>query len=123
MGVGHRKCQTDISLAARVDAVFGDFDFGNPTEGEEQLYKVLGRLFRGLFHDMGDSVGDCSLEHHALGVEASQVDAHELPWLQHQFTRRILPLPDTKCKRFQLGAMAKEAIGLAEACPSRQDGI
>ncbi len=112
-----------ISLVARVDAVFGDFDFGNPTEGEQQLYEILGRLFRGLFHNMGDSVGDRRLEHHALGMQASQVDAHELPWLQHQFPRRILPLSDTKCKPPSHRAMAKGAIGLADACPLLQDGI
>lgn len=101
------RCQTETSLVARVDAIFGNFDFRNPAEGEEELYEVLGRLLRGLFNDMGDSVGDRRLEHHALGMKAGQVDAYELPCLQHQSPKRILPLPGTKCKAFPLGAKAK----------------
>jgi len=54
----------------RVDAVGGDFDFGDAAEGEQQLYEVFGRLFRGLFHNVADSVGDRGLEHHALGLQA-----------------------------------------------------
>jgi hypothetical protein len=105
-----------MSLLVRVDAVFRHFDFGDPTEGEEQLYEVLGWMFRGLFQDMGDSVGDRGLKHHALGMEAGQVHANELPCLQHWTTRIILPLPDAKCKLFPLAAIPKEAINLAKAC-------
>ncbi len=76
--------QVLCGLLVGVDAVGGDFDFGDPAEGEEQLYEVLGRLFRGLLHDMCDSVGDCRLEHHTLGLEAGQIHAHELAWLQHR---------------------------------------
>ncbi len=47
----------------RVDAVGGNFDFGNAAEGEQELYEVLGRLFRSLFHNVGDRVGDRGLEH------------------------------------------------------------
>ncbi len=54
----------------RVDAVGGDFDFGNATEGEQKLYEVLGWLFRSLFHDVGNSVGDGGLEHDTLGLQA-----------------------------------------------------
>ncbi len=46
-----------------VDAVGGNFDFGNAAEGEQELYEVLGRLFRSLFHNVGDRVGDRGLEH------------------------------------------------------------
>jgi hypothetical protein len=53
----------------RVDAVGGDFDFGNAAEGEQQLYEILRRLFRSLFHNVADSVGNRSLEHHALGLQ------------------------------------------------------
>src|SRR6266436_7829503 len=59
-----------LRFLVRVDAVGGDFDFGNATEGEQQLYEVLGWLFRNLFHNMPNSVGDRSLEHHALGLQA-----------------------------------------------------
>jgi hypothetical protein len=103
-GTGRDKREKNISLAACVNAVFGDFDFGDSAEGEEKLYEVFGRLLRGLLHDMGDGVGDRGLEHHALGMEAGQVNAHELPRLQHQSPRRILPLPDPKCKVSPLGA-------------------
>ena len=30
-----------------------------------------------------DGVGDCGLEHHSLGLEASEVHPHDLPWLEH----------------------------------------
>jgi len=54
----------------RVDAVGGDFDFGNATEGEQKLYEVFGWLFRSLFHNVANGVGDRGLEHHALGLQA-----------------------------------------------------
>jgi hypothetical protein len=75
-----------------VDAVSGDFDFRDATEGKEQLYEVLGRLFGGLFHDVGDGVGDRGLEHHALGLQASKIHTHELARLEHRFCIQILPL-------------------------------
>jgi hypothetical protein len=79
-----------------VDAVGGDFDFGNATEGEQELYEVLGWLFRSLFHNVADSVGDGGLEHHTLGLQAGQVHTHELARLQHD--SKILPLRAVKCK-------------------------
>jgi len=54
----------------RVDAVGGDFDFGNAAEGEQELNEVRGRLFGGLFNNVGNRVGDGGLEHHTLGLEA-----------------------------------------------------
>src|SRR5467141_3621649 len=54
----------------RVDAVGGDFDFGNATEGEQKLDEVLGWLFRSLLHNVADSVSDRGLEHDALGLQA-----------------------------------------------------
>ncbi len=83
-----------------VDAVGGDFDFGNATEGEQKLYEILGRLFRSLFHDVGNSVGDGGLEHDALGLQAGQVHTHELAGLQHD--SKILPLRAVKCKPFPM---------------------
>jgi hypothetical protein len=74
-------------LFVGVDAVGGDFDFGDPAEREEQLYEVLGRLFRGLLHDMGDGVGDRGLKHHAFGLEAGKIHAHELACLEHESSR------------------------------------
>ncbi len=70
-------------LLVRVDTVDGDFDFSYAAEGEQKLYEVFGRLFRSLFHDVGNSVGDRGLEHHALGLQASQVHTHELTRLEH----------------------------------------
>jgi len=54
----------------RVDAVGGDFDFGNAAEGEQKLYEVLGRLFRSLLHNVANCVGDRGLEHDTLGLQA-----------------------------------------------------
>ena len=71
-----------------MDAVGGHFDFGNAAEGEQKLYEVLGWLFRSLFHNVGNSVGDRGLEHDALGLQASQVDTHELARLQHDWKNR-----------------------------------
>jgi hypothetical protein len=41
-----------------VNALGRNFDFSDPTEGEQQLYKVLGRLFVGLLHDVADSISN-----------------------------------------------------------------
>src|SRR5229473_13898 len=81
---------------AGVDAVGGDFDLGNATEGEQKLYEVLGWLLRSLFHNVANSVGDRRLEHDALGLQASQVHMHELARLQHD--TKILALRVVKCK-------------------------
>jgi hypothetical protein len=54
-----------------MDAVGGDFDFGNATEGEQKLYEVLGWSFRSLFHNVANSVGDSSLEHYTLGLPSA----------------------------------------------------
>src|SRR5260370_39344279 len=81
-----------------VDAVGGDFDFGNTTEGEQELYEVLGWLFRSLFHNVGNSVGDRGLEHHTLGLQAGKVHTHELAGLGHDSSMKILPPRVVKCK-------------------------
>src|SRR5260370_13058338 len=75
----------------RVDAVGGDFDFGNAAEGEQKLYEVLGRLFGGLFHNVGDSVGDRRLEHDALGPQASEAHTHELSGFEFRAHMKIIP--------------------------------
>lgn len=67
----------------RVDAVGGDFDFGNATEGEQKPYEILGWLFRSLVHNVGNSVGDRGLEHDTLGLQAGKVHTHELAGLEH----------------------------------------
>ncbi len=82
----------------RVDAVGGDFDFGNAAEGEQELYEVLGWLFRSLFHNVGNRVGDRGLEHYALGLQACKVYAHELSGLEHNSDTKIFPLRAVKCK-------------------------
>jgi hypothetical protein len=80
-----------------MDAVGGDFDFGNAAEGEQKFYDVLGQLFRSLFHNVSDRVGDRGLEHDALGLQAGQVYTYELAGLQHD--PKIVPLRAVKCKR------------------------
>jgi hypothetical protein len=79
-----------------VNAVGEDFDFGDATEGEQQLYEVLGGLFRSLLHDVANSVGDRGLEHDALGLQAGQVHTHELAGLEHD--SKIVALRAVKCK-------------------------
>src|SRR5712692_7682824 len=83
-----------------VDAVGGDFDFGNAAEGEQKLYEVLGWLFRSLFHNVANSVGDRGLEHHTFGLQAGKVHAHKLARLQHDSYTKILPPQVVKCKPF-----------------------
>jgi len=75
-----------------VDAVGGDFDFGNAAEGEQKFYEVLGRLLRSLFHDVGNCVGDRGLEHYALGLQAGEVHTHELAGLEHDAYTKIVRL-------------------------------
>jgi hypothetical protein len=93
-----------------VDAVGGDFDFGNAAEGEQQIYEVLGRLFRSLFHNVGNGVGDRGLEHDALGLQAGQVHAYELAGLQHD--SNIVPPQVVKCKPAPMipGAGSRQSI-------------
>jgi len=86
-----------------MDAVGGDFDFANATKGEQKLYEVFGWLFRSLFHNVANSVGDRSLEHYTLGLQASKVHTHELAGLEHDPCTRILQLRDVKCKPFPMG--------------------
>jgi hypothetical protein len=78
-------------LLVRVDAIGGDFNFGNAAEGKQEFYEVLGRLFRSLFHNVGNRVGDRSLEHHTFGLQARKVHTHELARLQHDGYTKILP--------------------------------
>ena len=90
-----RRMSVDFRLSlfhflVRVDAVGGDFDFGNAAEGEQQLYEVLGWLFRSLFHNVANSVGDRGLEHHALGLQAGKVHTHELARLENGSHTKIL---------------------------------
>lgn len=56
-----------------------NFDCGDPTKGEQQLHKILRRLFRGLFHYVAYGVGDLSAEGgNSLGVR----------WFPGEVTRR-----------------------------------
>ena len=86
-----------------MDMVDGDFDFGNAPEGEQKLYQVPGWLFRSLFQHVANSVGDRSLEHYALGLQASKVHTHELTGLEHDSCTKILQLRDVQCKSFPMG--------------------
>src|SRR6266404_2288159 len=45
-------------------------------------------MFRSLFHNVTNSVGDGSLEHYTLGLEASEVHAHDLARLEHRSAPR-----------------------------------
>jgi hypothetical protein len=87
-------------LPVRVDAVRRDFDFGNASEGEQKSYEVYRWLFRSLFHNVSNSVGDRGLEHYALGLNAGKVHTHELARLEHHACMKILPLREVKCKPF-----------------------
>src|ERR1700730_17782675 len=49
---------------------------------------------------MTHSVGDRSLEHYTLSLEASEVHAHELARLEHRPCTIILPPREVKCKVF-----------------------
>ena len=60
-----------IWLFAGVDALRRNFDFADATEREQQLYKILWRLFRRLFHNVANSIGDRCLKHHTLGLQTS----------------------------------------------------
>src|SRR6266851_2942350 len=82
------RCNQTGRLLVCVDAVGGDFDFGNAAEGEQKLYEVLGWLFRSLFHNVANSVGDRSLEHYTLGLQASKVHTQELAGLEHDSCTR-----------------------------------
>src|SRR5260370_17601845 len=86
-----------------MDAVGGDFDFGNDTEGEQKLYEVLGWLFRSLFHNVANSVGDRSLEHYTRGLQASKVNTHELAVLEPDSCIKMLQPRDVKCKPLPMG--------------------
>jgi len=71
-----RARSAESQLFVGVDALGWNFDFGNTTEREQQLYKVLWWLCRGLFHDVTDSIGNRRLKHHTLGLETSQIHTH-----------------------------------------------
>jgi hypothetical protein len=103
-----------------VDAVGGDFNFGNATEGEQKLYEVLGRLLRSLFHNVGNRVGDRGLEHDALGLQASEVHTHELAGLEHD--SKIVPLRVVKCKRSPALCL-RPAISPNQLCPCYVAGL
>ena len=66
-----------------MDAIGWNLDFADSTEGEQQLHEILRRLFRSLPYDMGDGIRDRSLEHNALGLEASKVYPYDLARLKH----------------------------------------
>ncbi len=59
---------------------------------KQKLYEVYGWLFRGLFHNVSNSVGDRSLEHYTLDLNASKVHTHELARFEHHARAKILPL-------------------------------
>jgi len=52
--------QPTVSPAA-VNAIGGHFHFANATEGEQQFCEGFGRLFRVLFHDVGNRIADGGL--------------------------------------------------------------
>src|SRR6266851_3582769 len=102
----------------RVDAVGGDFDFGNATEGEQKLYEVYGWLFRGLFDNVTNSVGDRGLEHHTLGLQASKVHTHELARLEHH----SCPTKDPPAARDQMQAVSDGGDALSRYWAMRIPG-
>ncbi len=107
-----------------VDAVGGDFDFGNAAEREQELYEVLGWLLGSLFHDVANRVGDRGLEHDALGLQAGKVHAHELAGLEHESYTRIVALRVVKCKAFasEQSCTARIHRKLRSACDGEEFG-
>jgi hypothetical protein len=81
-----------------MDAVGGDFYLGDAAEGEQEFYEVFGRLFGSLFDDVGDGVGDSGLKGYSAGVEACEVHAHGLAWLEHCGHQTMFALAAGKCK-------------------------
>jgi hypothetical protein len=55
------------------------------------------RSFTRYFGGCSNSAGDRSLEHYTLGLEASEVDAHDLARLEHRSCTKILPPREVKC--------------------------
>jgi hypothetical protein len=56
-----------------------------------------------------NSVGDRSLEHYTLGLQASKVHTHELAGLEHDSSTKILPPREVKCKPFPMGSCFSES--------------
>src|SRR5882724_2898281 len=84
-----------------MDAVGGDFYLGDAAEGEEEFYEVFGRLFGSLFDDVGDGVSDSGLKGYSAGVEAREVHADELAWLEDCGHQTMFALAAGKCKVVQ----------------------
>jgi hypothetical protein len=61
-----------------------------------KVNKSFTRYFGGC-SEVTNSVGDRSLEHYTLGLEASKVHAHELTRLEHRSCTKILPPREVKC--------------------------
>jgi hypothetical protein len=101
-----------------MDVVGGDFDFGNAPEGEQKLYQVPGWLFRSLFQNVANSVGDRSLEHYALGLQASKVHTHELAGLDMTPARRSSSCETSNASRFRWVAASAGAHGGIRTCIS-----
>src|SRR5207245_2881034 len=102
-------------LFVGVNALGGNFHFADPTKGKQQLDEVLRRLFRRLFHDVADSVGDCGLKHHALGLQSGQVHAHELPRFQHVTAIfRLSPSAGISCAL--LASVARRRLSSKTVC-------
>jgi len=52
-----------------VDAFSWDLDFRDSAKREQQLYKILGWLLRGLLDDVANGVGNGRLKHHTPGLQ------------------------------------------------------
>jgi hypothetical protein len=55
-----------------------------------------------LFDDVGYGVGDGGLEGDSAGIDAGEVYANELAWLEGWFHDRILALRAVECKESPL---------------------
>jgi hypothetical protein len=95
-----------MSLVA-VDALGGNLDLTNATEGEQKLYEVLRRLLRGLFDYVTNGVGDRGLEHYSLSLKASKIHTHDLARLEHADDHPTLP----EVKRKRRAAAQKRLAG------------
>jgi hypothetical protein len=74
----HKAPTREKLLVISVDALGRDFDFGH-----RGFTWYLAGPFRGLLHDVADSIGNRCVKHHNFGLGASQIHTHKLARLQH----------------------------------------
>jgi len=64
------------------DAVFRDFDFGDSSEGKEQLDQIRRGTFGSLTNDVANGGGYGRVEQDASGLQSGEIHAHRLSRLK-----------------------------------------